>query len=282
MKLSRRKFLKALGQVTLGYSLLGAGTYRYSTVVETEWLAVERVTVPIKRLKPGLEGFKIVQVSDVHLHPFTQIDFVREAVAMANRLNPDVIVLTGDYVLERADSVYELAPALAQLEARHGVFTVLGNHDVWLDAGVVQSGLQEAGLPVLNNRGVALGVGREQLFLAGLEDGWSGRPDLRAALADRPAEAPVVLLLHEPDFADAVARDGRVSLQLSGHSHGGQVRLPGLGAPILPAYGRKYDQGLNRVAGMWVYTNRGLGVVGPPVRFNCRPEITEITLVGEA
>ena len=87
--------------------------------------------------------------------------------------------------------------------------------------------------------------------------------------------------MHEPDFADEYALDGRVSLQLSGHSHGGQVRLPGLGALVLPRYAQKYDQGLYRVRDMWLYTNRGIGLIGPPVRFCCRPEVTEITLVGQ-
>jgi len=95
-----------------------------------------------------------------------------------------------------------------------------------------------------------------------------------------PAETTTILLAHEPDLADRFARDGRVSVQLSGHSHGGQVRLPGIGAVILPYLGRKYDLGLYQVNGMWLYTNRGIGNVAEPVRLNCPPEITEITLVG--
>ncbi|MFQ5611736.1 MAG: metallophosphoesterase [Anaerolineae bacterium] len=282
MQLSRRKFLKAFGQVALGYGLAAVGGYEYSARIETTWLQVERVTVPLKGLRSGLEGFKIVHLSDIHLHPFIQIDLVREAVDIANGLQPDLVVLTGDYVLERAGSIFELAPALARLNARYGVFAALGNHDLWTDASLVQAGLVEAGLPVLRNSGLALGVGQEQLYLAGLDDAWSGRPDLPAALAGLPPDAPAILLVHEPDFADEFSRDGRVALQLSGHSHGGQVRLPLIGAPVLPMYGRKYDMGLYRVNNMWLYTNRGLGMVGPPLRFNCRPEITELTLVGAA
>jgi len=104
-------------------------------------------------------------------------------------------------------------------------------------------------------------------------------PDLKTALNEHRGDTPVILLAHEPDLADEFAGDGRVSLQLSGHSHGGQVRVPGLGALVLPYLGQKYDQGLNRVNDMWVYTNRGLGVIPSPVRLNCRPEITEFTLV---
>lgn len=278
MKVSRRGFLKAFGHIVLGGGLAAAAGYGYTTHIEPEWLVVERVQIPIRRLNPSLEGFRIVQLSDIHLHPFVQIELVQEAVAMANRLGPDLVVLTGDYVLQSAESIFELAPVLALLNARYGVFTILGNHDLWTDAGVVRAGLVEAGLPVLCNQGQAIQVGRGLIYLAGLDDGWSGAPDLDATLNRQPAGALTILLAHEPDLAGGFARDGRVSLQLSGHSHGGQVRLPGLGAPVLPYLGQKYDQGLYRVQEMWLYTNRGIGVIGPPIRFNCPPEITEITL----
>ncbi|MBI1882098.1 MAG: metallophosphoesterase [Chloroflexi bacterium] len=279
MKMSRRAFLKAIGQVSVGSGLALAGGYAYSTQVEPGWLTVERVQVPIKNLRPGLEGFKIVQLSDIHLHPYIQLEFVQKAVALANELQPDLIVLTGDYVLADAASIFELAPLLATLDARYGIFTVLGNHDLWTNAAVVRTGLQQSGLPVLVNDGVTLGIGRETLYVAGLDDGWDGRPDLKAALAHLRSDTPAILLAHEPDLADRVALDGRISLQLSGHTHGGQVRLPGIGAPILPRLGKKYDQGLHRVDQMWVYTTRGVGMIGPPIRFNCPPEITEITLI---
>ncbi len=281
MKVSRRGFLKALGQVVVGGSLAIAGGYAYGTQVEPDWLTIERVHVPLKNLKPALEGFKIVHLSDLHLHPFTQLDLIQEAITRANSLKPDLIALTGDYVLQRADSIFELAPALAALNARYGVFAVLGNHDLWTDAAVVLSGLKQAGLSVLVNEGIALDVGGETVNLAGVDDGWSGAPDLKVALENLPVGAPTILLAHEPDLADSFAEDGRVSLQLSGHSHGGQVRLPGLGAPILPWLGQKYDQGLNRVGDLWVYTTRGVGVIGPPIRFNCPPEITEIILMSQ-
>jgi predicted MPP superfamily phosphohydrolase len=203
---------------------------------------------------------------------------VRESVTRANDLQPDLILLTGDYVLETADSIFELAPVLAELNATHGIYAVLGNHDHWTDAGVVRQGLKESGLPVLHNEGVAVGVGTGTLYVAGIDDSWSGQPDLEAALSGLPASAPAVLLAHEPDFADKYLADGRVALQLSGHSHGGQVRLPGVGPLVLPRFGQKYHNGLNRVQNSWVYTTRGIGVIGPPVRFNCPPEITEITL----
>ncbi|MFQ5922624.1 MAG: metallophosphoesterase [Anaerolineales bacterium] len=278
-QISRRGLLRALAHVMIGSTLATVPGYFYTTELEPKWLSLERLQIPIRRLPSALEGFRIVQMSDFHLFPFTEIDLVREAVEAANNLKPDVVLLTGDYVLSKADSIFELAPVLAGLHAKYGVFACLGNHDLWTDQAVVRIGLEESGLPLLKNDGAAISVGRAAIYIAGLDDGWSGKPDLERALEHAPQGVPVVLLHHEPDFADINSRYGRVTLQLSGHSHGGQVRLPLIGSFVLPNYGRKYDMGLYRVNDMWLYTNRGIGVIAPPVRFNCRPEVTEITLV---
>ncbi len=278
MHMNRRTFLKGLAKATAGSGLVLLAAYEYSAHVELESLGLERVQIPIKNLPSGLDGLRIVQISDLHLYPYTQLELIQEAVTLANALQPDLIVLTGDYVLQRADAIFDLVPVLTSLNARYGVFTILGNHDLWTDERVVTAGLAEARLPLLRNEGLTLAIGKERLFLAGVDDGWSGQPDLQAALAKLPSDVSALLLAHEPDLADVFAPDGRVMLQLSGHSHGGQFRVPGLGAPFLPHLAKKYDQGLFRVGEMWLYTNRGIGVV-LPFRINCPPEVTEITLV---
>jgi len=281
-KVNRRTLLKMFG---CGVVASGAvvGAYGYGSRIETEWLQTERVTIPVKHLGSSFEGFKIVHMSDFHLYPHTQIELIQRAVKITNSLKPDLIALTGDYVsghkTRNSEAIFELAPVLSRLNAKHGVFSVLGNHEYWTNKNIVLTALKESGLPVLINHGLALNIGRQILYLAGLDDGWMGHPDLSKALEKRPGNLPTLLLVHEPDFADTYSSDGTISLQLSGHSHGGQIRLPGVGALVLPRHGRKYDQGLNRVRDMWVYTTRGIGVIGPPVRLNCRPEITEITLV---
>jgi predicted MPP superfamily phosphohydrolase len=165
------------------------------------------------------------------------------------------------------------------------VFAVYGNHDYWSHNPTVKRFLRDANVHVLCNDSAQVEPG---LWLAGVDDLWSGRPDLKASLRDIPARATTILLAHEPDFFDIVLReDAPVALQLSGHSHGGQVRLPSLKsdaagyysyAPILPMYGRRYPIGLRQVADRTIYTNRGLGVWPIPYRFNCRPELTLITL----
>jgi len=171
-------------------------------------------------------------------------------------------VLTGDYVSESAQHSVACAGELAALKAEHGVHAILGNRDFQHDAAVVAANLRRAGLDVLRNEHRRLKVGGadpstgsgHSLWLVGIEDVWLGKPDLEAALDAVPQGAPTVLLAHEPDFADQGTGQG-ITLQLSGHSHGGQVRLPFVGAPILPYLARKYPYGLRQVGEMWLYTN---------------------------
>ncbi|MCP4700727.1 MAG: metallophosphoesterase [Gammaproteobacteria bacterium] len=280
--MNRRKFLKAIGYRVAVYGLLPLSVYQYGRRVEAEWLQIERVNIFLPRLHADLSGFRIVQMSDFHFYPYVRLEYIREAVLLANTLHPDLIVLTGDYIDHQPEAIRKLAPLLSQLDAKLGVFAVLGNHDIWGGKKMIASALRQAGLTVLVNDGVLLGTGQAALYLAGLDDGFSGHPDLSKALAKLPEGVPCILLVHEPDLADEFAGSGRVSIQLSGHTHGGQVRLPGIGAPVLPPLGEKYDAGLYRVKDMQLYTTRGIGVIGlpygPPIRLNCRPEITELTL----
>jgi predicted MPP superfamily phosphohydrolase len=276
-KIKRRDFLK-LAFLTIAGSSAVAGSYLYAHN-ETSQLVIEPVQIPIKNLKPALEGFTIAQLSDIHFGGLTKPEIARQAVALANSLNPDLVVLTGDYVWHNVEAIFDLAPILTDLDARYGVYAALGNHEIWTDVGVVLQAFEEIRMPLLVNQGVTIQVGNENLYLAGLDDGWSGRPDLNAALKSAPKNVPVILLFHEPDLADRVSLDSRPSLQLAGHSHGGQVRFPIIGAPVLPYLSWKYNMGLYRVRDMWLYTNRGIGVTNIPVRYNCPPEITLLTLV---
>lgn len=275
--LNRRDFLK-LGAAAAVAGVLGAGAM-IGAADESQRPVVERLQIPIPALPPGLEGCRLVYLSDFHLYPYTRLSLIRRCVAMVNQLDPDVVILGGDYVWRRLDAIHDLAPELGKLNARYGVFATIGNHDIWLDVKVIKQALKQAGLLLLVNAGIPITAGGGALWLAGLDDGWSGRPDLDAALAQRPARSPVVLAVHEPDLADEYAFDGRIALQLSGHSHGGQVRRPLRGAIILPYLGQKYDMGLYHVRGMLLYTNRGIGCISEPIRYNCAPEISEFTLI---
>lgn len=274
--MNRKEFLKVAG-VALGGGMLAATSY-LAINDESQDPVVDRVPIRLKNLHPALEGFTILQMTDLHLYPLTQPPLIEKSVAMANSLNPDLVVLTGDYVWQILEAIDELAPILAGLNARYGVYSTLGNHDYWLDADVISATLEAAGLPVLVNQGLTIQQGGGSFYLAGLDDGWSGNPDLDATLEGAKPDDRVILLCHEPDLADPISIDGRVDLQLSGHTHGGQIRIPGIGALILPYLGRKYDFGLYEVNNMLLYTNRGIGVISEPVRYNCPPEITQFVL----
>ena len=278
MTLSRRKFL-TLSAGAMAGSIAATTGYLYANNV-AEQPVVEHIQIPLKNLPSALEGLRIVWLSDFHLYPFTELDLLQQAAALAISLNPDVLILGGDYVTREAEAMFELVPTLSGLDAKYGVFSIIGNHDIWTNVNVIEKGLAEAGIPILKNEGVTLNINNTPLYLAGVDDGWTGQPDLAAAMSNQPDGATTVLLAHEPDLADQFSLDPRVSLQLSGHSHGGQIRFQGIGAYILPYLGQKYDMGLYRVNEMWLYTNRGLGNVTEPVRYNCAPEVTEITLVG--
>jgi predicted MPP superfamily phosphohydrolase len=265
-----------LGSGAVGaVSLLSGGVY--ITKIEPRWIEIVRVDVPIRGLPTPLQGFTIVQLSDFHVGPYVKAEDVHRSVEIANKLDPDLVVLTGDYVSGSAQHSAACARELAALKAERGVRAILGNRDFRHGAAMVAANLRQAGLDVLRNEHRWLKVGGADLYLVGIEDVWLGKPDLEAALDGVPQGAPTVLLAHEPDFADQATRHN-VTLQLSGHSHGGQVRLPFVGAPVLPYLARKYPYGLRRVGEMWLYTNRGIGLIAPPVRFLCRPEITLLRL----
>ncbi|NBV87142.1 MAG: metallophosphoesterase [Verrucomicrobia bacterium] len=270
--ISRRLFLGSSLAALLG----GGG---YSALIESQSLRREKIVAPVAGLASALEGLRIVVLTDFHLQPFTQIGFLRRAVAEANAMNADVVVLLGDFVDATLAAIEELAPLLGTLRARVEVLAVLGNHDLRKGGPFVAEALRRAGITVLRNEGTVLPFGGAELHFAGT-DSISGRFDLSAALARHRTGVQSVLLAHEPDVADFVSQDGRVSLQLSGHSHGAQVRLPGLEWVALPPGARRYPFGSYQLGKMFLHTSRGLGTTGIPVRFGSPPEITEVILTG--
>jgi len=275
--LSRRTLLR---QSAWGMTALLGGGGALSVYGERHWPRVVRVTISPDGLPPALDGYTICQLSDLHRGLLVSEDFIRKAVGVANSLRPDLTVVTGDFVSDRARFARSCGAALSGLQARQGVFGVLGNHDYWNeDPEAVSATLQRSGIQLLTNRSVALQHRGITWSLCGVDDWWAGKPDLDAALADVREGAFKVLLCHEPDPADEAALRG-IPLQLSGHTHGGQVLLPGRRPLVTPDFGHKYPVGLQRVKGSatQVYTNTGLGVIFPPIRINCPPEVTLITL----
>ena len=235
---------------------------------------VDYVTAPLPCLPPQLDGVTIAHISDIHHSLLVSQTVIERVVALTNSLQPDVIVLTGDYVTNDAGYATGCARALSQLHAPLGVFAVLGNHDYWTDPELIAAELRGQGITVLINEAREL---KPDLWLVGMDDIWSGQPDQAAAFEDVPPGAATILLANEPDFADQM--QGRpCTLQLSGHSHGGQVRLPFTNRPVLPLLAWKYYAGLQRVGDVLVYTSRGVGTMQPPFIFTCKPEVALLRL----
>lgn len=272
--ISRRAFLK-------GGALLGAALTIDGFALEPRELRLEEVLVRVCGLGPEFNGFTICQVTDIHHSAFVSLDYLKRVVEKANSLKPDLTVLTGDYVDDGKEYVAPAINALSGLKARRGLLAILGNHDHYVgkshSAGVINS----HGIPLLENSHRVFESGKSALCVAGVKDYLEDFPDAKEALTGVDKEMPRILLAHHPDYAEGLPRDERVDLVISGHTHGGQVRLPFSYAPVVPSsYGQKYSGGLVRLAGRdtRVYVSRGVGVVGIPVRLNCPPELTLIRL----
>ena len=289
-RIRRRVFL--LGAAALG------GVIAYARYVEPYWISLERLTLTLPRLAPAFEGYRIVQISDLHMDGWMTPERIERVVELVNEQQPDLVAITGDYVSVSPDYVSGLPKPLRRLQAPDGVVATLGNHDHLNDDAAVRSALSSAGATDLSNtvhtlrRGSAGDSAGAALHLCGIDSVMEGldRLDEVIEALDDAEPGCAVLLAHEPDFADESAAAGRFDLQLSGHSHGGQVRIPFLKTPyIVPILSRlgfsfappliyEYPSGLYKVGKMYQYTNRGLGVVYARFRLNCRPEITTLTL----
>jgi predicted MPP superfamily phosphohydrolase len=233
----------------------------------------------LPRLDREFDGYRIVQISDIHMDGWMSFERLSGLVKLVNEQRPDLIVVTGDFVTAEAKREdRDLVEALSVLEAPDGAVAVLGNHDYIADENLVRRIIRDGGLTELSNDLLTLRRGEGALHIAGVDDFYQRRARLDLVLNRLPEEGAAILLAHEPDFAEVSAPTGRFDLQLSGHSHGCQFRLPFVGAVMRPRVGRIYPGGLYNVDGMLQYTNRGLGMLKPHLRLNCRPEITVLTL----
>jgi hypothetical protein len=280
MALSRRKFLKFSAGVLAGGAL---GTSLY----EPQETLVSQVGVTLKRLPAVFEGVRIAQLSDIHFNPFMTAKHLERVVELTNAQRADLVILTGDFVTSaahgrgnnaRAEQAWPCADVLRRLESPLGCFAVLGNHDYATNGDVVTEALSAGSrIQVLRNRSIALERGGARLWLAGVDDVSANRANPDVALRGVPKQECTVVAVHEPDFADEMQKFP-VDFQISGHSHGGQIRFPGVGALYLPPLARKYPQGHYWLGQLQLYTNRGIGVIEVPMRFLCPPEITVFTL----
>ena len=242
---------------------------------EANTLTVERVEIALKRLPPKLDGFRIVHLSDTHHSRFTDIEHISRAVEMANESRPDMALLTGDYVSHDADYIAPVAETLGKLESEFGTFACLGNHDHWTDASLVTDLLRGEGVMVLINEGFRFAARDASFWLAGVDDYMAGKTDVRAALHGSFPDEMKLLLAHNPlIFRQAVRAE--VDLTLSGHTHGGQIKVRDPEKKILPS--RKLKSGHHQRKESQIYITRGIGTVVVPARYQCPPEVTLLEL----
>ena len=274
-EMTRRQFLKKLSWIA-GTFIVGTGTY--SLAVEPRWFEVRRIKIKLSGLPVAFNGMKLIQFSDTHIGFHFSLNDLETVVKQINELRADMVCFTGDLLDDQSGLPYlpEVTRILSQIKAPLGKWAVLGNHDYWTGVNPIHTALTDAGFRLLKNQHTVIEKGTDLIYMIGLDDVLEGEVNVDLATKMIPQGVCKILLVHEPDFADHLPSP--VDLQLSGHSHGGQILLP-FGSPLVtPPLGSKYPIGLYTVNNTILYTNKGLGTTILPFRFWCRPEITLVTL----
>ena len=278
--ITRRTFLQA-GAIAVG------GVAVYSGEIERHWVDIHHISIKLKNLPEAFHGYRIAHLADFHYGEYSEPTYIRHVIRVANALKPDMFALTGDFIsaypLVRTISVDFAHHCAGLLSGLHAPLkaAVLGNHDALIGSKEVTNALTSNGITVLKDNSMPIEKDGARLWLAGVADAlvWPGA-NLQAAIpaARRRETEPLTLMAHEPDYADQVVGSG-VDLILSGHTHGGQVRIPFMPLMDLPPMGEKYIEGLFAIGDLQLFVTRGIGTVGVPFRFRCPPEIALITLI---
>ncbi|MDQ7822652.1 MAG: metallophosphoesterase [Candidatus Eremiobacteraeota bacterium] len=274
---TRKKIVKGILAFT---ALLIAGAV-FITCVEPFSLQITRHELIWEQLPEGLEGLTFTHLTDFHHGKVIPLGYIKKCVARSNALSPDLVFLTGDYVSRAPEYIAPCIEALSSLKSRYGVFAVPGNHDYWTDIATTRKEFARTGIHLLVNRSDTVTIKGASLAVIGLDDLWAGIPDMKTAAAGVSGPEKKILLMHNPDLFEEYAPLG-FDLILSGHTHGGQVNIPFIGPPITPSrFGARYAAGLYRKDKSTLYVNRGIGMVSPPIRFFCRPELAFFTIRGK-
>lgn len=255
--------------------------------LEPASLRNENHELTIPHWPPECAGLRVAVLADLHVgSPFNGLSKLAEVVSTTQEASPDLVLLAGDYVIHgvvggRFQPPEAVAQLLAKLEAPAGVYAVLGNHDWWFDPDRVRKALEAVSIPVLDDRASPISHGSCHFWLAGVSDWWEGPHDVVRALEAVPPDAPTILFTHNPDLFPEVPP--RVTLTIAGHTHGGQVYLPGIGRPIVPsAYGERFAIGHIVEGERHLFVSSGLGTSIIPVRFLVPPEVSILTLLSKA
>ncbi len=279
-KQTRRTFLKKVMGSFLTVLGLSSGGYYYANRIEPSLLELNELEIKHPLIPKGLEGLRIIQFSDTHLGFQYDLSQFKKLVTKINQLKPDIILFTGDLMDEpnKYTKLNDLIPILTKLHAPLGKYCIFGNHDHGgYGSEIYRNIMESTNFKVLLNQSVKIELkDRSSFFLVGIDDAMLGNPDLPLALKNVPNNHFNLLLSHAPDLAETAAQYP-IHWQLSGHSHGGQVKLPILGALIMPPFAQRYPEGLYKIEGKYplnLYVNRGIGTTRLPFRFMAKPELT--------
>lgn len=273
---TRRDWIKASAA---SMATVGLGCLSYGFAVR-DHVEVSRVPMKITELPDEFVGLTIAQLSDIHHGRYTGLDYIDRCIEIVNGLNPDLIALTGDFTCGGKRYIEPCAELFRNLKARIGVYAVLGNHDYYVGASHVSRALRNAGCNLLIDAQDRLEHRGSKLCLLGVDDLYCGDTNFYGLMRLLPKDLRTIVFSHNPDFIEEFAvREYHIDFMIAGHTHGGQIRFPLIGAPhISSSYGQRYARGLHRNGSMQVYTTRGIGTVIIPSRFDCPPEIAFYTL----
>lgn len=271
--MNRRQFLRS------SFAAAACLLASYPVLIERNLLQINQYQIPVANLPRSFHDFKIVQITDLHYGPLVSLDFVAEVVQKANSLAGDIIVCTGDYVhgINGGDQIDAVWPLLGELAAPFGVWSVLGNHDHWADLDRSDYWLQKTGQD-LRHKCRKIEKGDDTIWLGGAGDYLEDSLGVDKLFDHVPFDGCKILLSHNPDSADEPFRTP-VDLIISGHTHGGQVAVPFIGAPVLPVRNKNYASGFIQTRKCGIFISKGIGWSILPVRINCFPEIAVLRLV---
>ncbi|MDB4784081.1 metallophosphoesterase [Akkermansiaceae bacterium] len=264
----------------IGLAGIGVPSAIWASGIEPNLLSITRKNLVLPRWPKSLDGFRIAQITDVHYRPGTDEELIAKLRKALEAEEPDCIAITGDFVINDPSSLAEFARALRGISAAHGIFASPGNHDRWhCTVSNIKKEFESIGISYLQNKGTNINIKGERIFINGLDSVWGGRPVPNRAWNGHQKNTPVISMVHEPDFFDELHTTKLLDLQLSGHTHGGQCRLPLINyTPAKVKFGRNYIYGHFKNDRSQLFVGRGIGTVGLRVRFACRPELVILTL----
>ncbi|MFC1513709.1 metallophosphoesterase [candidate division KSB1 bacterium] len=274
---SKRKLLRTLSS---GVVLVPFGMSYYGLIFSSRDYYINKMEMHFPNLPENLRGLKIAQMSDIHCSIHTTKEDILNAVKIINEESCDLILLTGDYIPDEMEFIHPCAEAFSKLKAKHGVFSTLGNHEIWRgsDPVFITKVLEENGIPVFRNTGKTLDINGEKLNLLGVDDSRWGRADIEKALNMVESGNFNILMSHQPPYWDR-AVDRGIDLTLAGHTHGGQIEVSLAGIQFGPGQlFSRYNKGLYSNGDSKLFVSTGIGYTGPPIRYNIPPEIVIITL----